>query len=162
MFSKSMEILKYEAGKWQYYLLSLAWVVLMIFFTYTAIFSEALLADHFFGTAHWHNQSSLISMFVNCGLLLMIIFDYMVAGKRMSSRVVLMMMIGILFAIGVYGHSMILNGNRLSNYDWPLNWWNLSKALHGGFLLILLWLKERAIEMDTKPETEYVDDYVNS
>lgn len=162
MFRKSAEILKYEAGKWQYYLLSLAWTVLMMFFTYTAIFSEAMLANHSFETAHWHNQSSLISMVVNCGLLLMIIFDYMVAGKRMSYRVVLMMMIGILFAIGVYGHSIILKGNRLDYYDWPLNWQSLSKVLHGGFLLILLWLKERAIEIDTKPETEYVDDYVNA
>ena len=90
----------------------------------------------------------MISLIVNCGLLFMVVFDYMLAGKDISHTMMWFIFLGIILAIGIYGHTKILVSSTLSYYKFPLNWPLLSLYLHLAFLIILLWLKERAIEVD--------------
>lgn len=138
-------------------MIALAWLVLMIFFTYTAIFTDSMLVGHTLESAHWNNQSSLISLIVNCGLLFMIVFDYMLAGKNIPNTMMWVIFIGIILAIGVFGHTKLLEANTVSTYKFPLNWNHLAQCLHILFLIILLWLKERAIELDMS-EIQYVSE----
>lgn len=143
-----IEILIKEVSKWKYYLIALAWIILMVFFTYTTILSEAMMVGKSLENIHWSNQCSMISLIVNCGLLFMIVFDYMLAGKDISHTMMWFIFLGIILAIGIYGHTKILVNSTLSYYKFPLNWPLLSLYLHLAFLIILLWLKERAIEVD--------------
>lgn len=137
-----------EIGKYRYYLIALAWIMLMVFFTYTAILSEAMMAGKSLEDVHWANQCTMISLIVNCGLLFMVVFDYMLAGKQISHTMMWLIFLDIILAIGIYGHTRILEDNALDNYKYPLSWSSLSLCLHLAFLIILLWLKERAIEQD--------------
>lgn len=147
-----------EFGRWKYYLIALAWLLLMVFFTYTAILSESMVAANSFASVHWTNQCTLISLIVNCGLLFMVIFDYMLAGKNIPHIVMWMVFFGIIFAIGIYGHTKILFASEVEKYEFPLNWSPLARCLHLFFLIVLLWLKERAVELDMS-EVEIVDEY---
>lgn len=147
-----------ELGRWKYYLIALAWLLLLLFFTYTAILSESMVAANSFGSVHWDNQCTLISLIVNCGLLFMVVFDYMLAGKNIPHTVMWVVFIGIILAIGIYGQTKIISENKVDEYKFPLNWEPLAQWLHLLFLVILLWLKERAVELDMS-ESEIVDEY---
>lgn len=153
-----IKIIIKELERWRYYLIALAWMMLLIIFTYTAIISDSMMVGITFESAHWNNQYSLISLIVNCGLLFMVTFDYMLAGKSIPYSVVWTIFIGIILAIGIYGHAGILYSNTISDYKLPLNWPPLARWLHLIFLVTLLWLKERAVELDMS-EVEYVDTY---
>ena len=150
-----MKALTEEISKWRYYFIALAWLMLMIFFTYSTILSEAMMIGNTLEHAHWNNQCTLIALIVNCGLLFMVIFDYMLAGKEISHSMMWFIFLGIVLAIGIYGHTRILESDTLSSYKYPLNWSPLSMLLHLAFLLVLLGLKERAIE-DDMSEVVYV------
>lgn len=147
-----------ELGRWKYYLIALAWLLLMVFFTYTAILSESMVAANSFESVHWTNQCTLIALIVNCGLLFMVVFDYMLAGKSIPHVVLWMVFIGIILAIGIYGHTKVLYASETEKYKFPLSWEPLARWLHLLFLIILLWLKERAVELDMS-EIEIVDEY---
>ena len=97
-----------EISRWKFYLIALSWLLLMVVFTYTAILADAMVVDKSFASVHWTNQSTLISLIVNCGLLFMVIFDYMLAGKNIPHVVMWIVFVGIIIAIGIYGHTRIL------------------------------------------------------
>lgn len=137
-----------EFSKWQYYAIALAWIMLMVFFTYTAIISNAMMVGNSLESVHWNNQCTLISLVINCGLLFMVVFDYMLARKDISRTMMWFIFLGIILAIGIYGHTRILENNTLNSYKYPISCSSLSLYLHLAFLFILLWLKERAIEQD--------------
>ena len=147
-----------EFDRMRYYQIALAWLLLMVFFTYTTILSESMVAGSSFECVHWTNQYSLIAMMVNCGLLFMVVFDYMLIGKSMSFTMIWVIFLGIIIAICIYGHTSIMATNTASEYKSPLDWPSLSICLHLVFLIILLWLKERAVELDMS-EIEIVEEY---
>ena len=147
-----------EFGRWKYYLIALAWLLLMVFFTYTAILSDSMVVINSFKSVHWSNQCTLVSLIVNCGLLFMVVFDYMLAGKSIPHIVMWVVFIGIILAIGIYGHTKILYAGESEKYEFPLSWEPLARWLHLLFFVILLWLKERAVELDMS-EIEIVDEY---
>ena len=151
-------LIQKEIDRKRYYLIALAWLLLMVFFTYTAILSGVMMANSNFDSVHWTNQCTVISMIVNCGLLFMVVFDYMLAGKNVPHTMVWVIFLGIIIAIGIFGHTGIMVTGKAANYKFPLNWPSLSLWLHLAFLFILLWLKERAVELDMS-ESEIVDDY---
>ncbi len=146
-----------EISRWKFYLIALSWLLLMVFFTYTAILADAMVVDKSFASVHWTNQSTLISLIVNCGLLFMVIFDYMLAGKNIPHVVMWIVFVGIIIAIGIYGHTRILYAGETSKYEFPLSWGAFAQWLHLFFMAILLWLKERAVELDMS-EIEVVDE----
>lgn len=150
-----------EMEKWRYYLIALAWLVLMVFFTYTAILSDSMVASNSFESVHWNNQCTLISLIVNCGLLFMVVFDYMQIGKEIPHNVIWGVSIGMVLAIGIFGHAGILKDAATSMYKFPLNWTPLARYMHFAFLLVLLWLKKKVVELDMS-EVEIVDDYLNN
>ena len=147
-----------EKNRWKFYLIALAWLLLMMFFTYTTILSGSMVAANSFESVHWTNQCSLISLIVNCGLLFMVGFDYMLAGKSVPHVVMWVVFVGIILAIGIYGQTGVLYAGNTDKYEFPLNWKPFAQWLHLFFLVILLWLKERAVELDMS-EIEVVDVY---
>ena len=133
------QILKSEVGKWRYFLIALAWLMLMVFFTYTAILKGAMMVENTLEYAHWSNQCNVIALIVNIGLIAMIIFDYRLSSNNMSHTMLWLIFIGIFLAIGIYGHALIHQSDSLSDYRIPLSWSPLSMSLHLAFLLVLLW-----------------------
>lgn len=158
MLKKLREIME-KKGK--FYVIALSWLLLMMFFTYTIIISESFVATNSFDEVHFKNQCSLVSLIVNCGLVFMIVFDYKVASdKDIPTNFVLVSLVGIVLAIALYGHANVLTANELDQYKFPLNWDCLSRLLHFTFLFILLYLKERVVELDMEKE-KIVTDYRN-
>lgn len=158
LFKMIIGVIQKELDRKRYYLIALAWLLMMVFFTYTVILSESMMAGSSFYSVHWSNQNSLISMVVNCGMLFMIVFDYMLAGKSVPNTMVWVIFFGIVLAIGIYGHSGIMFSGSSAAYKSPLNCQSFTLWLHLVFLFVLLWLKERAVELDMS-EIEIVDDY---
>ena len=140
-----IEILIKEFSKWKYYLIALAWIMLMVFFTYTTILSEAMMVGKSLENIHWNNQCSMISLIVNCGLLFMVVFDYMLAGKDISHTMMWFIFLGIILAIGIYGHTKILVSSTLSYYKFPLNWPLLSL-----YLILLAFAVRRSMIASAK------------
>jgi len=75
----------------------------------------------------------------------MVLFDYMVAGQQISYKDVILLLVGILFAIGIFGHSKIFFTSQDSRFICPLNWIGFSFVLHVIFLFILLELKAKSL-----------------
>lgn len=153
--SKIKQILCRELYMWRYYFIAISWLLLMMVFTYTVIVYQSMIAGNSLNSVHWGNQSSLIALIVNCGLLFMAVFDYMLTGKPISYKMMITIFVGIIIAIGIYGHTGIMASHIETNYKFPLNWSNLSLCMHTLFLMILLWLKERSIEGDEERVEEY-------
>ena len=155
IYDEIKQILYRELCMWRYYVIALSWLLLMMIFTYTVIVYGAMVVGNSLNSVHWENQSSLISLVVNCGLVFMAVFDYLLTGKSISYKMMTTIFVGIIFAIGIYGHTGIMATHTETNYKCPLNWPNLSLWMHTLYLIILLWLKERSIEGDA----EYVEEY---
>ena len=58
---------------------------------------------------------------INCGLLFIVIFDYMLTGKIIPHMVMWMVFIGIIFPIGIYGHTRILFASEVEKYEFLLS-----------------------------------------
>ena len=129
----------------RYYAISLSWLLLIIFFTYTTILAAIFLTEESFDTEYFSCQCMIISMIVNIGLMAMVVFDLMSAGKQLSNLDVFFLLVGICFAVGIYGHAGIMCNNSNGQYTFPLNWKGFSFVLHL-LLFIILWrLKAKSL-----------------
>ncbi len=123
----------------RYYAISLSWLLLIIFFTYTTILAAIFLTGKSFDAEYFRCQSMIISMIVNIGLMAMVEFDLMAAGKQISHSNVFFLLVGICFAVGIYGHADIMCNKSDGQYTFPLNWNGFSFVLHL-LLFIILWI----------------------
>ena len=130
---------------WRYYAISLSWLLLIIFFTYTAVLSSIFLTEKCFDVEYFKSQCQVISMIVNMGLMAMVVFDYMSAGKQMSNKDVVLLIIGMLLVVGIYGHSGIMHSKAGSLYEIPLNWTGFSFFQHLLLFAILWNLKAKSL-----------------
>lgn len=130
---------------WRYYAISLSWLLLIIFFTYTAVLSSIFLTGKCFDEEYFKNQCQVISMIVNMGLMAMVVFDYMSAGKQMSNKDVVLLIIGMLLVVGIYGHSGIMDSKAGNQYEIPLNWTGFSFLQHLILFTILWKLKAKSL-----------------
>lgn len=134
--------------KKRYYLMSLAWVLLICSFTYTALIVSFFVKSNVFSDAYFNNQHQVISMVVNIGLLVMVVFDYMSSANQLSNKKVILLLVGIVFAMIVYGHSKIFYEKCNSDYITPISWNGLSYTFHILFLLILFYLKAESLILE--------------
>lgn len=149
---KLASIKEYAALWGRYYAMSLSWLLLIIFFTYTAILSSVFFTGKHFDIEYFQSQCQVISMVVNMGLMAMVVFDYMAAGKQMSNWDVVFLIVSMLFAVGIYGHSGIMNTNSMGKYEFPLCWTGFSFLQH--FLLFVILWKLKAKSLFLTADTE--------
>lgn len=138
-------LIEYIKLWWWCYVASLSWLLLIIFFTYTAILASAFLAGKSFDTEYFSSQCQVISMIVNMGLTAMVVFDYISVGKQFSNWDVVLLIVSMLFAVGIYGHSDIMITKSTNLYEFPLCWTGFSFLLHLLLFSILWRLKAKIL-----------------
>lgn len=122
-------------------LLSLAWLLLMVFFTYTILIISAFDKDINFLNAYCTNQNSAISLLVNVGLILMLMFDCISNRIKASYNLFGLFLSATIVAICIFCWSGAYLDNSYSHYFFPINWIYLAYLLHIIFLILIFSLK---------------------
>lgn len=131
----------------KHYFLSIAWLILIVLFTYTPLVHHALkISEVPFVEEYCNNQQCGISLLVNLGLLLMVVFDYIGAGKHSTTKLLLLVLCAVFVAFGIYLHTGSYVAKELSHYVYPISENNLSMFLHVFFFGILLYIKVESME----------------
>ncbi|WP_294631077.1 hypothetical protein [uncultured Bacteroides sp.] len=135
------------AIKNKHYFLSITWLVLIVLFTYTPLVHHALkISDVLFVDEYCKNQQCGLSLLVNLGLLLMVVFDYIGAGKHTTTKLLVLVLCAVFVLLGIYLHTGIYVAKELSQYVYPISENNLSMILHIFFFCILLHIKIESME----------------
>ena len=143
-----MDNLKVFIYKFQGWLVSIGWVMLLSLFTYTELFHSLLRTDEKFADVYQECQAHLLSLVVNIGLLVMLVFDYMSAGREFSNRKVIAIMSAILFPVLLYAMATLQKSEDIVHYVDFMKSPNLLYVLHLIFLWILTWLKKESMGGD--------------
>ena len=131
----------------KHFFLSISWLILIVLFTYTSLVHHALkISDTPFLDEYCKNQQCGISLLVNLGLLLMVVFDYIGAGKRSTIKLLLLVLCAVFVVFGIYLHAGSYVAQELSQYIYPISKTNLSLFMHAFFFCILLYIKIESIE----------------
>ncbi len=128
--------------------LSIAWLILIVFFTYTPLVHFALksTANTSFISEYSNHQYCGIALIVNLGLLIMVIFDYIGANKKVSVKLLVSVLVAVALIIGIYLHVGAYVANTLWQYIYPIKSHSLSIVFHVLFLLIVLSIKTKSME----------------
>lgn len=131
----------------QHYIISGVWLALITLFTYTSLIHFALRIS---GIPFFHeycsNQQYGISLFVNLGLLSMVMFDYIGMGEKITAKMVVLILFAVFLIFGIYLHANIYIAQKLQDYICPINSNYLSIVLHLLFYVILYYIKVKSIE----------------
>lgn len=131
----------------KHYVLSITWLVLIMLFTYTPLVHHALkISDIPFVDEYCNNQQCGISLLVNLGLLMMVVFDYIGAGKHSATKLLLLVFWGVFVVFGIYLHAGLYIAKELCQYVYPISENNLSMFLHILFFSILLYIKVESMK----------------
>ncbi|MDE5760473.1 MAG: hypothetical protein K2I11_05875, partial [Bacteroides sp.] len=74
------------------------------------------------------------------GLLLMVVFDYIGAGKHSTTKLLLLVLCAVFVVFGIYLHTGAFVAEELSQYICPISNDNFSLFLHVFFLFILFYI----------------------
>lgn len=117
--------------------IAISWVCFMIFFTYTdllvASVSNNLSLTNEFQKLHIRS----VSLFVNFGLIIMLLFDYSAKNKNISNPLLWTIIIGLFLCLSIYFHCCKVMNNTHTDLYFPLNWENLSLLL---FVILMIFL----------------------
>lgn len=120
---------------------ALMWLLLLVIFTYTPILVSLLLNNGSVMEAYFNSQHQAISLFINLGLLGMVLIDYFSVFPSIDGKMVVYLSIGVLALFVIYVHSgIIFYGNGYLYKGIINNQW-LSVTAHIILLLIVLYIK---------------------
>lgn len=130
---------------WQALLLSLAWVLFMVFFTYTALVVELLEKNGDFYKLFYLEQSQYISLFVNVGIVIMLLFDNHLTGNRYSGPAYYLPLFAILLCLTIKAHCDLNVQDGIKDYIYPICEKRLSVFAYCIFLFMVYILKARSL-----------------
>lgn len=119
------------------------WVLFMCFFTYTTLFVELLKVDGDFPRLFYDEQSTFLALYVNVGLIVMLMFDNHVANKIFRGNY--MPFMGLLVVLLLLGHCNLVKSGEYLKYVSPLSEKWLSYAIYVAFLFILYVMKVKSL-----------------
>lgn len=128
--------------------IAFSWVCFMCFFTYTDLL-VALVSNNLSLTTEFqklHIRS--VSLFVNFGLIIMLLFDYSTKTRDINRTLVWIIIGGLLLSLSIYVHCGKVATNAHSLLCFPLNWDNFSILLFV-VLMILLFIIKTFVEFST-------------
>lgn len=122
-------------------LLGLMWMGFIVFFSYTSLLVELTKANGDFLNLFYNEQSKYIALFVNVGIVIMLLFDNWGAEHRHNSYAFYISIFAIVLCLIIMAHCDLNISNRLQNYKKPISCECLSVIIHGLFLLLVYILK---------------------
>lgn len=128
--------------------IAVSWVCFMFFFTYTDLL-VALVTNNLSLVSEFqklHIRS--VSLFVNFGLIIMLLFDYSTKNKNVNTTLVWTIIGGLLLSLSIYIHCGKVSTNSHSLLCFPLNWDNFSILLFV-ILMILLFIIKTFVEFSS-------------
>lgn len=120
---------------------ALAWVLLLVIFTYTPIVAAAFMKEGDVLAEYFKSQHHAIALFVNIGLLGMVLIDYFSVYPTVDGRLAIILSVGVLALFVIYIHAGIVFYDKGSLYKGIINNRWLSVAAHIVLLLIVGFIK---------------------
>lgn len=145
MRDKLMFRVQWIMVNWRAIFLAFVWILFMFFFTYTPLFAELMKVDGHFSQVFYKGQSSYLALYVNIGLVLMLLFDNHAVNKRFEGAVYYIPIIGLVFALLLMGHCNLVLTHQHENYIYPLSEKHLSYLIYIAFLILLFMMKVRTL-----------------
>lgn len=87
------------------------------------------------------SQASVVSLIVNFGLVLMLIFDYIRSTETLKKWMFGLFGSAMLVAIGVYAHGLIVEERHLNDFLMPISYPYFGFILHIIFLFFICGMK---------------------
>ena len=133
---------------------TLFWLMLLVLFTYTPIFAELFKDEGNVLSLYYKIQKEDIALFVNIGLLGMVMIDYFGTKFALNVFRTLLLFFGIVAIFVIYVHSGIMDSNTGDRYIPIVNNNFLSLIAHAVLLLIAGYFKYISL-MKPKDERSY-------
>ncbi|MDR2424455.1 MAG: hypothetical protein LBD59_06990 [Prevotellaceae bacterium] len=125
---------------------SFLWVSFVLFFVYASIVSSIFMKDKSFTEEYLKLQSNIPAMFVNFGVMFMLVIDNL-WNRYTENRYFLLLVVFSMFIImALYGHAQAYFDNSRNYISLIKKSW-ISYLLQGLFVLILLISKYKTIEI---------------
>ena len=121
--------------------LALAWVAFICFFTYTELFTASISTDKNFSNQFHEMHVNIISMWVNIGLIVMLMFDYTAKNETLHRNLFWTATLSMLIPLSIYLHCNLVAGQKHMLYVAPLSWNNLSIFLFVIMLIVIFVIK---------------------
>ena len=147
-------ILDYDSlQRWLY---AVTWIFFLLFFAYTSLFftlvkeSETFLAA--FKDEYFKLEASYSYIFINFGLLAMLVFDYLFLNKstKQMKRLTICIMISFFLIIGIYFHAINFCSENAYGLLKFLADSKFAIILNFIYLCILFWIKLESLTDETK------------
>ena len=126
-------------------LLSLCWVLFIMFFTYTTLWVELCKVDGDFYNKFYASQCAYISLFVNAGIVIMLLFDNYAARKEFHGLETFVPIVTLILCVFIMGHCDHKISEKLPNYISPLSYEKLSIIVYCIFIMMIYYLKVRSM-----------------
>jgi len=121
--------------------IAVTWTLFMSFFTYTCCWVALVSTKVPFLNVYSNSQASTISLIVNFGLVLMLVFDYMKSTATLEKWMFGLFGASMLVAVTVYAHSLAMTENHLGDFIMPISHPFFGVVLHLLFLTLLCVMK---------------------
>lgn len=121
--------------------IAFSWVCFMIFFTYTDLLVAIVSKDMTFASEFQSLHIRSVSLFVNIGLIIMLLFDYSAKNTNFHKSIVWSIMAGLLLSLSIYIHCGKVVTNAHSSLYFPLCWDDFSILLFVILLALLFVIK---------------------
>lgn len=104
ILSKMKNIYTYISSNINIFLLGLLWTLFMLFFTYTDLLVAILTKGCSFITEFSKDQCQYISLFVNFGIIVMLVFDCCSSQKKFSAKSFILPFVAIALCLIILAH----------------------------------------------------------
>lgn len=128
--------------------IAFSWVCFMFFFTYTDLLVAFVSDNLSLATEFQKLHIRSVSLFVNFGLIIMLLFDYSTKNKDVNRTLVWIIIGGLLLSLSIYVHCGKVSTNAHSLLCFPLNCDNFSMLLFV-ILMVLLFIIKTFVEFST-------------
>lgn len=126
-------------------ILAFVWTAFILFFTYTTLLVEAVKVNGSFYESFYNSQSQFVAMFVNIGIIIMLLFDNHAVNKEFHGIGYYIPIVAIAICIMILAHCDTYVNKSLDEYIIPISYEKLSVVLFCCFITIIYCLKARAL-----------------
>lgn len=134
--------------------LACMWVIFMVFFTYTDLVYELFLDNGDFCNLFYKTQCEYVSLFVNVGIVIMLLFDNHVSNDKLHGVAYYLPIVAIVLCLFINAHCSLHIENELTKFVKPISWECLSIITHIIFLGLVFILKARSLWKYVTPNKE--------